>query len=216
MKFNLRKAQAVTEMAIFGSIILLILGVFFSYIQKMNEEQYVAQESFRHALAKAYDVQASAGYTVLEERRSVSVSSPLIGDRSRYSGSAAVLWGTEEDAGGSWYKINEEEYEIDLDDGDDDPDNNPKIENIDTAVNTPSIGNQKTINYSPNKVDTQLSASVQESITYTFRDESGKELFSTTHGIGPDGSYSESNVGSTYSKDRRWVSSHSQDQDDQD
>ena len=120
MKKKLKKSQALMEMAILGTIILAILGSLLSYLQKMNEQQYLTQESFRRALAKSYDVQSLTNYTVMANKRNVSVNSPLLGDRGSYSGSSTVLWGITppdaKDNGGNYYKINEDEFKLDLDD----------------------------------------------------------------------------------------------------
>ena len=123
MKKKLKKSQALVEMAIFGTLILAILGSLLSYLQKMNEQQYVKQEAFRQALAKSDDVQSSVNYTVMTNKRNVSVHSPLVGDRGSYSSASTVLWGItpegEENLGGVYYKINEDEFKLDLDDDSD-------------------------------------------------------------------------------------------------
>lgn len=92
---KLRKAQALTEMAIFGTLILLCLYYLLSYLQRLNERQYVAQEAFRSALARAHDGGVgSVSYSVFSNRRSTSINAPVIGERGQASGSAQIYWGT--------------------------------------------------------------------------------------------------------------------------
>jgi hypothetical protein len=105
---NLRKAQALTEMAIFGTLILLCLHYLLVYVQRMDRQQYTQQEAFRSALEKASDDEeneedqskdekvASVSYNIFSNRRQVSINSPLVGERSQISGLAQVYWGAEE------------------------------------------------------------------------------------------------------------------------
>ncbi|MCF7917005.1 MAG: hypothetical protein K9L61_04435 [Candidatus Omnitrophica bacterium] len=94
---KIRKAQALTEMAIFGTIILLCLHYLLTYIQKMDRQQYINQEAFRSALEKASAPDlASVGYTIFSNRQQVSLNSPLVGEKSQISGSGQVYWGATE------------------------------------------------------------------------------------------------------------------------
>ena len=211
MQINLKKSQALVEMAIFGTLMLVVLGSLLSYLQKMNEQQYVTQEAFRRSLAKAYEVRSSANYTVMVSKRDASIGSPLVGDRSSYSGSGAVVWGIldedEDDPGGSFYRVNDDEFKLDLD-GDGDGEDDAEIEDVAFSADT-DVVNNRSITHAPNQVKTYHKVDLGETITYSFNDESGNSLYAITQHIGPDGSYSQSNSSnSKYTKERKWISSY--------
>ena len=48
-----KKAQAIAEIAIFGSLLLLVLGVLLSYTRTFREQQIFDQQAFRQALSDA-------------------------------------------------------------------------------------------------------------------------------------------------------------------
>lgn len=96
------RGQAVAEMAVFGSLILLVFGVVLSYAQRLNEQQYTQMECFRRAqaLASSYlDPDASDGQgakaqmTLIENRRSSDLSGDYRkGSPQTLSSSANVFW----------------------------------------------------------------------------------------------------------------------------
>ena len=47
-----KRGQAAVEMAIFGVIVLMVFGTLLSYLQKLNDQQYIQMETFRQSLAK--------------------------------------------------------------------------------------------------------------------------------------------------------------------
>ena len=49
------RGQAVAELAIFGSLILLVFSIILMYGQRLETQQQVKMEAFRKALQKAYD-----------------------------------------------------------------------------------------------------------------------------------------------------------------
>lgn len=57
--FSNCKAQALLELAIFGSIILMLLGVLINYGLRYNYQQQAEQRAYRRALAKAYSLTLS-------------------------------------------------------------------------------------------------------------------------------------------------------------
>ena len=122
--FN-RKGQAVAEMAIFGSLVLLLFGSLLSYGQRYNDQQYVQMEAFRRALKKANDglgtegsgAGASARYQLIENRRHADLSGNFRkGSAQSFSSSSNVFWAVPsmgQRAGNlNVYKINEDEKQV--------------------------------------------------------------------------------------------------------
>jgi hypothetical protein len=122
-----KKGQAIAELAIFGSIILLVFGVLLSFLQQMNNQQYVQMETFRRALKKACTYQgqqdegagASVQYTSIENRRNINLAGGFRqGTPSTASGSSNVFWAVPKVAKGVQadsllvFKINEDEKTI--------------------------------------------------------------------------------------------------------
>ena len=119
-KIGLRKAQAVLEIGLFGSLILIVFSLLIGYIQRLNDDQYVLMSNFRNTLKKAHDDNAIVSYTTLEDRRHVDTNSPLQGKRVSLSSSNYVHWAVpvagEKPNRSFYYKINEEELVLDEDD----------------------------------------------------------------------------------------------------
>lgn len=121
-KSHSRKAQAVLEMGLFGALILIVFSLLISYIQRLNDEQYMLMSNFRQALKKAHDDNAIVTYTTIEGRRHVDVNVPLAGKRTNLSASNVIHWGippTDKDARMNrrmYYKINEQEVLLGEDD----------------------------------------------------------------------------------------------------
>ena len=61
-KFKRNKAQALLELSIFGSIMLMLLGVLINYALRYNAQQRIEQKAFRKALNESYQVKASIPY----------------------------------------------------------------------------------------------------------------------------------------------------------
>src|SRR3989338_2695978 len=123
------KGQAVVEMALFGSLIIIILAVLLSYIQRSNDQQYTQMEVFRRALQKACTFQgeesegagASAQYTMLENRRHIDLSGNFRKGSSQIMGASSnVFWAVPKVGGQSEnliiYKVNDDEKEADYSD----------------------------------------------------------------------------------------------------
>jgi hypothetical protein len=69
---KIQKAQALSEMALFGSIILLCFYYLLTYLQRVDRQQYLLQESFRSALKKASAPEkGSVAYNIFSNRRQV-------------------------------------------------------------------------------------------------------------------------------------------------
>ena len=119
-----KKGQAVAEMAIFGTLILLIFGVLLSFIQQLNDRQYTQMEAFRRALGKANSYTsgaedgsgASVQYTLAQNRHQINLSGGYKqGSNVTQTGSANVYWAIPKSAKGSSaesllvFRINEDE-----------------------------------------------------------------------------------------------------------
>lgn len=98
MRHANNKGQAVVEMALFASVILIIFGALLSYIQSQNEQQYVQMEGFRRALEKACNYKAGPGagasvrFTVMSNRHGADTSGSFRGSSQAYSSSSDVFW----------------------------------------------------------------------------------------------------------------------------
>jgi len=119
-----KKAQAVLEIGLLGSLILIVFSLLIGYIQRLNDDQYVLMNNFRSALKKAHDDNSVVSYTTLEDRRHIDTNSPLQGKRASLSSSNYIHWAVpatgDEPNRGFYYKINEEELVLDEDDAIDD------------------------------------------------------------------------------------------------
>jgi len=111
-----RRAQAVTELAIFGSLLIMGFAVLMSYAQTLREQQIAEMSAFRKAESKAYNANGYVSYQVMKDKRFVSPGADF-GDRQRstISGSGSVFWANVNDDGGKQYsyiKLNEDEIPL--------------------------------------------------------------------------------------------------------
>jgi hypothetical protein len=111
-----RRAQAVTELAIFGSLLIMGFAVLMSYAQTLKEQQIAEMSAFRKAESKAYNANGYVSYQVMKDKRFVSPGADF-GDkqRSTISGSGSVFWANVNDDGGKQYsyiKLNEDEIPL--------------------------------------------------------------------------------------------------------
>ena len=159
-----RKAQAVLEIGILGTVILIVFSLLIGYIQRLNDEQYVLMSNFRQALKKAHDENAIVSYTTLEDRRHIDINAPLAGKRTSISASNYVHWAVpyagERPNKGFYYKINDQEIALSEDD---------EIEDIvfeyDTAL-TKSFNRIET----PDLIGSTHIVDINEELVYTLRD----------------------------------------------
>lgn len=70
----MKKAQAITELAIFGSIILFLLSIVLTYGLRSNYQQQVTQHAFRRAMAASVGYNGACPYTLTHDRH---IPSPL-------------------------------------------------------------------------------------------------------------------------------------------
>ncbi len=89
----LHKAQSVVELATFGTLILIAFNFLLSYGQEMDNRQRAKMESFRRALARAYQENTAVDYTVYQDIRNVDLFSNYAqGSPSALQGSGSVFW----------------------------------------------------------------------------------------------------------------------------
>ncbi|MBN3040557.1 MAG: hypothetical protein JW867_05475 [Candidatus Omnitrophica bacterium] len=87
-----RKAQALVEIGILGTVVLLTLGAMCLFIARMNVDQYILMESFRRALKKSHDENKCIGYGMWDDRRMVDIQQPIIGNKNTHSGAGFAMW----------------------------------------------------------------------------------------------------------------------------
>lgn len=124
MFYTNKKGQAVAEMAIFGTLILFVFGVLLSFVQQLNDRQYVQMEAFRRALEKANSYignaddgsGASVQYTLAQNRHQINLAGGYKqGSNITQTGSANVYWAIPKSEKGSSadsllvFRVNEDE-----------------------------------------------------------------------------------------------------------
>jgi len=163
-KMRSRKAQAVLEIGLLGSLILIVFALLIGYIQQLNDNQFILMKNFRTALKRAHDENAVVSYTSLEDRRHVNTNSPLEGSRKTLSASNYVYWavpsvGSAPDSK-AYYNINDEEILL----GEDE-----EVEDIvfeyDTEL-TKSFNRIET----PDLIGSTHIVDINEELVYTLRD----------------------------------------------
>ena len=163
-KMRSKKAQAVLEIGLLGSLILIVFALLIGYIQQLNDNQFLLMKNFRTALKRAHDENAVVSYTSLEDRRHVNTNSPLEGSRKTLSASNYVYWavpsvGSAPDSK-AYYNINDEEILL----GEDE-----EVEDIvfeyDTAL-TKSFNRIET----PDLISSTHIVDINEELVYTLRD----------------------------------------------
>jgi len=163
-KMRSKKAQAVLEIGLLGSLILIVFALLIGYIQQLNDNQFILMKNFRTALKRAHDENAVVSYTSLEDRRHVNTNSPLEGSRKTLSASNYVYWavpsvGSAPDSK-AYYNINDEEILL----GEDE-----EVEDIvfeyDTEL-TKSFNRIET----PDLIGSTHIVDINEELVYTLRD----------------------------------------------
>jgi hypothetical protein len=92
------KAQAITELAILGAIIITAFSFLINYSEKINRQQAHIQQTFRAALAEAAKANNSTVYTKKTFLRMPNVASPMeLGQIESFDDSANVLWSNGKD-----------------------------------------------------------------------------------------------------------------------
>ena len=198
-----QKGQAVTEMAIFGSLIIMVFGVWLSYAQTFTEQQALQQQAFRLALRKAYDDNGFVSYRITKNPRFVSPDANFgEGERSSISASSSVLWSMGESVSNSYYQINEDEIQIPLA-----GDGTPLGVVWDTQDSESAYSGMEGKEEGAAGITTTRRADFQDTINATLRFEDGSSRV-ITQGLGPDGRYSQAAVGAAITKGRVWETPH--------
>ncbi len=117
LQFKKRQiGQAMVELAILGSLILLILSALLTYGQRLTAQQQIKMEAFRKALTRAYQRNSSVSYTLKRDTRfSNLLGGYREGQHSGLGASASVMWvkgtpglqGTKGDNSFAFYEIND-------------------------------------------------------------------------------------------------------------
>lgn len=108
-----RKAQAAAEMAIFGSVLLIVMGSFVNWAEVFTKNHHASMEAFRKALRFAHDENGNISYVLLKHKRNVAVLSPFgKNSSSAMQGSAAVSWIKGEPVDFSFYQIDNKLIEL--------------------------------------------------------------------------------------------------------
>lgn len=105
-----RRGQAATELAVLGSLVLIIFSFLINYSERLNRKQSYIQQTFRAALKEARSANSSASFTKVAFRRMPNAYSPYeLGQLDSFSSSASVYWsdGTGSDPV-SKYQLNED------------------------------------------------------------------------------------------------------------
>ncbi|MFC1704681.1 hypothetical protein ACFL1E_07905 [Candidatus Omnitrophota bacterium] len=85
--------QAAAELAVLGSLILVVFSSIISFGQQLEAQQVIKQEAFRKALQKSFQRNAGVSYTVKKDHKFYN---PMLvfgdGQPSTLSASATVMW----------------------------------------------------------------------------------------------------------------------------
>ena len=190
------KGQATTEMAIFGSLIIMVFGAWLSYAQNFTEQQALQQQAFRMALRKAYADNGFVSYRITKNPRFVSPSANFAeGQRSSISAASSVLWSKGEAESKSYYQINEDEIQI------------PLGVVWDTQDSDTAYSGMEGKREDAAGITTTRRAEFQDTISANLRLEDGSDIV-ITQGLGPDGRYSQAAVGAAITKGRVWETPH--------
>lgn len=87
-----RKSQAVSELAIFGALIIAAFAAMLSYIQSTNSQQALQMRAFRKAMQLSRQLNKEVSYTIVKDTPVVDVSDPFgRPDLSRQTISSTVV-----------------------------------------------------------------------------------------------------------------------------
>lgn len=200
-----RKGQSMAELAIFGSIVLFIFGMLLSYLQRMNDQQYVQMENFRTTLTianlggltvdDAVNGGAAASLTSMETRRHVDLSGNYQKRSPQtMSSSAQVFWAVpavgSEPESRSYYKVNED-YSPDfaqLEDPNPDDDEDPNaVENVNTSSNT-AFSEIMDKQESQAAIANTRTSALKDTISTNLINKAGDSLWSVTQNLYRDNS----------------------------
>jgi uncharacterized protein (UPF0333 family) len=199
-----KRGQALLELAIFGSLILFLFGILLSYMQRMNDQQYVQMEAFRQALRIGNTDNAAAQLTVLENRRHVDLGNYFMkGSPQSLSASSNVFWAVpkvgSQPEQRAYVKVNED-YSSDLAGGE-------GLEDIQTSSETEFneiVAKQET----PQAISNIKSSTLKDTITTTLVGQDKSPIWQITQGLYRDSDgqykYSSSAVGTEVKREQSW------------
>ena len=208
--------QAVTEMAIFGSVIFLCFGVLLSYAHNFTEQQALQQQSFRMAL-QHYEDNGFISYNIIKHYNMPNLGGAFRqGERGSVSAGNSVSWYIGEPESRSFYQINEDLEEIARHEKDD-VDTPDEVWNIETESRTEYSANE--LKQEENeKITTTRSSSNKDDVTtrlkIRYEDDDGNYhneddvVFSQR--LNKKGRYSEKARGNdiVIEKKRSWETQH--------
>lgn len=88
-----RKAQAILELAVLGSLVIMAFAIVISTSENYNRQQSYMQQTFRATLYKAKYNNDTASVATVDFRRLSNVTNPMeIGSIQEYSSGNSVLW----------------------------------------------------------------------------------------------------------------------------
>lgn len=210
-----QKGQAVAEMALFGSLVLIIFSTLLSSLQRDNDQQYVRMEAFRRALEKGctyFGLDSESGgasvqLVLLENRRHSDISSGYRkGSPQTLSASASVFWAVPKLGSNAEnvlvYRINEDQTEFPYDSG-----AAPNTGNLTTETQT-TFNEAIAKNETPGGITNTAVSTIQETVTTTIPYEGGGPFLELTQGLyrDTDGQYkySAQAVGTEVVRGKQW------------
>jgi len=88
-----QKGQAVIELAILGSLIIMAFSIVIGLSESYNRRQSYMQQTFRATLYKADDANESGGVSAMDFRRMPNVTTPMeIGAFQSFSSGNNLIW----------------------------------------------------------------------------------------------------------------------------
>ncbi len=178
------------EMAIFGSLILLVFGALLSYLQRQNDQQYVEMETFRRSLQKGNSYQgqtqdgagASVQLTFLEDRINVAAQGGFKkGSPSTANSSSSVFWAVPKSGAKPdnliVYRINEDESPA-LATG-------TQVEGITSSSDT-TFSENLAKTESPQQITTRRESDLSSVITHQVLGAGGAPVWQVTQGLYKD------------------------------
>lgn len=208
--------QAATELAIFGSLVIICFASLLSYSQSFTENQALQQQAFRMALRKAYDDNGFVSYQISKNPRPVSPQANFRGgSRSGVSASSSVLWSKGDAVSRSYYQMNEDMIDIP----------SFKKDGVDTPASVWDVQTNAVSNYAGTEGKREDAGGAQTTRGASFSDtintilklqyqavKNGSYINATdivvVQGLDADGRYRQSAVNTTVTKERIWQTPH--------
>jgi hypothetical protein len=91
-RWHIKKAQAIAEMAIMSTLVLVVFGLIISTGQRFDKMEEIKMRAFRKALAASYLRNAPVSYSIREDSRSMDMFNFGKGQPSSAMGFSSVMW----------------------------------------------------------------------------------------------------------------------------